>query len=490
MEAHNTMSFKRARRHRLIPASIISAAALAALVAPGAASASLGVQCSGSNITGQGAAVEKIAFQNVWDPKFNVSTAKAACSGKQGDKLKPEVTYTSTGSGAGLESWGAEESQAEREVKVGKGEKVPALSYAATNAFIGTTEPPNATQISNIESHETTANSPTVETIPDAQFALAILVNLPTGCTATSKGAAGRLVINDATLQGIFAGTIKTWGGIADDGDKLTPSSCATDAIQPVVRFDQAGTTHVLKRFLYLINQSSFSAEGQKAGEEETTNWSNLSEGKFNVKWPVAASVIKPAAKGDSEEAKKVAATPGSIGYANLAEARGTNLFSGTGNGPTTAKFWADLERESKTTENGKHELVTTYIYADPASNKDVEAAAKANCAKTIYVNGLTEESGEFPPSSVFAPWNEVTGQLISKTYPLCGFTYVLGLSSYSSYPGTALTEATTANNFLRYVLEASGGQKLIGENHDYVALPTTGKVITEARAGTAAIEF
>ena len=469
------MSFKPARR--LIPASIISAATLVALAAaPGSASAALGTQCSGSNITGQGASVEKIAFANVWDPEFNNSTAKLACSGKYGDHLKPEVTYTSTGSGAGLKSWGAEESKSENEAS----KKPNPTNFAAANAYIGTTEPPNAAQIANIESWETGSVTPSVETIPDAQFALSIIVNLPTGCTATSKGAAGRLVINDATLEGIFDGTIKTWGGIADDGDKLTGTGCTSDTIQPVVRFDQAGTTHVLKRFLYLIDNSSFPSEGGG-----TDNWEQLSEGALNVDWPTAASVIRPTAKGDGEEAAKVAATPGSIGYANLAEVRTTKLFSGSGNGPNTAKFWAELESSSKTVGTK-----TTYTYEDPASNKDVEAPAKANCAKTVYINVATGESGEFPPSSVFAPWNEVTGELKSSTYPLCGFTYVLALSSYSAYPGTALTEATTVNNFLQFVEEAAGGQKEIGEDRDYLALPTTGEVIKEARAGAKGIEY
>jgi len=89
----------------------------------------------------------------------------------------------------------------------------------------------------------------------------------------------------------------------------------------------------------------------------------------------------------------------------------------------------------------------------------------------------------------VYLPWNEVTGKLTSKTYPLCGFTYVLALNQYSDYPGTNINEATTADNFLRFVTETAGGQKLISTERDYLALPT-GKVLTEAQAGTKEIEF
>lgn len=74
---------------RLIPACILSAATVAALVAPGAASAAgkLHEQCSGSNITGQGSSLQKLAQQTVWDPDFNISGNTHACNGTQGKKI-------------------------------------------------------------------------------------------------------------------------------------------------------------------------------------------------------------------------------------------------------------------------------------------------------------------------------------------------------------------------------------------------------------------
>src|ERR1700760_3648838 len=136
---------------RLAPTCIVSAAAVAALAAPGAANAALGTQCSGSNITAQGSALQKDAQLNVWNPDFNTSTkSKAACAGakNQGTLEKPTVKYTSTGSGAGLESWGVNK-------------KTP--NYA-TNAFVGTDEPPNAAQTAEIEANETTPVSNAVLT--------------------------------------------------------------------------------------------------------------------------------------------------------------------------------------------------------------------------------------------------------------------------------------------------------------------------------------
>lgn len=449
-----------ARWRGLLPACVLSMAAVAIMAAPGAANASLGTQCSGANIAGQGASVEKIAQDSVWAPAFNTSTAKLACSGKQGSKAKPTVEYKSTGSGAGLKKWGAE-------TKAGE-----TIEYNASNAFIGTSEAPNAAQIADIESNETTSTPKTLETIPVVQLAIAVIVNLPEDCTATSTAAPGRLVLNNSTLEEIFRGAITEWSQIKDDGDALSGSGCNPETpITRVVREDQAGTTHILKRYLGLINSGSFELEGGGTG-----SWDGISEGSLNTTWPKGAvAVVKPKSKGDAEEAAKVSTTPGSIGYGNLAEIRSTELFSGAGGGPSTARFWVELQ-------NGeKHGKAT---YADPATNGDAKEAANANCKNTAYTNG----SSSFPPPELTAPWNEVSTKTTEKEYTLCGFTYVLAFTSYSAYPGTTQAEATTVNNYLRFVIEKKGGQKEIAD-HDYLALPK-GEVLKEAEAGTAAIGY
>jgi ABC-type phosphate transport system substrate-binding protein len=455
-----------AHRLRLIPVGIISAAAVAAMAAPGVAGAAVGTQCSGVDITGQGAAVEIVA-QGVWTSNFNTSTDKFACSGKQGLKLKPTVTYNGTSSGAGLRSWGAED-------------KSPTeISFSAGNAFVATAEAPNSTQQGDILAQESTDTAKTLETLPVAQFSLTIYTNLPTGCTATSTAAPGRLVLSDTTLQGIYAGTITTWGQIKDGGDALTPSSCESDSIIPVVRGEKAGTTNVLKKYLGLINTGTLVTP---SGNE---TWDQLSEGKLNAVWPTALALVKTTVEGDAAEAEKVAATPGSIGFSNLAELRSTGLFSGAGNGANTAKFWFEIQNGTK--GKGKSLKVT---YADPALNGDVAAASSANCAKTEYTNG----PNPFPPPAVTGLWNEVTTsvpggatELVQKDYSLCNFTYVLAFTSYSLLTGTTEAEATAVNNYLRFVSDKSGGQKELAGN-DYLAVPK--EVLSKLVEGTAAIGY
>jgi ABC-type phosphate transport system substrate-binding protein len=432
-----------------------AALATVAVAAPGTALAKgSGTQCTGVNIEGQGASTQKIIQINFWNKLFNESTDKYACNGTQGTKGTPKITYTNTGSGAGLESWG----------EFGK----VATNYGPTNGYIGTSETPNAEALGEIASHESPFTAEQVATIPVVQLAVAIYVNLPTGCTsATSSGASGRLVLNQSTLKGIYEGTINKWSQITDDGDTLSGPSCtpASDTITPVVRVDQAGTTHILKRFLGLLDSGTL--ETSKGPE----TWDDLSEGALNVVWPTALNPTVTAKKGDAEEAAKVAATPGSIGYSNLAELRATNKFSKSGEGGAgTAKFWVEIQNEEK---KGK------FKYQDPATNGDVEAAAEANCAKTVYSNG----ANPFPPPAVTEPFNEVTTKTSEKTYPLCGFTYVLTTLKYSLFPETTSGEAETVKDFLEYVTDKKGGQTAIA-GHDYEALPST--VDKEASKGGA----
>jgi ABC-type phosphate transport system substrate-binding protein len=446
------MSPKSARRLSL--ACALSIGALAAAVAPGAASASLGAQCSGASVTGQGASAISLAMHNVFIPGFNAQPDKYACNGTQGTKATPTVTYTNTGSGAGLESWGV---------------KKHAAVYGASNAIVGTSEAPNAAQKAEIEANETTLVPSALQTVPVLQFATAVIVNLPAGCTATSTSNKGRLVLNNSTLEGIWRGTINKWSEITDNGDKLSGGGCSSaTAITRIVRVDASGPAHFLKKYLGLINKGTFETE-----KGETKTWDEVSEGPENITWPKAIAAVKTPTKGEAAEDKLVAETPGSIGFGNLAEIRSSGFYTpspGTG-GPNTAKFWVPIQNKSG----------ETITYADPAKNKDAAALSEVNCAKTEYTNGETA----FPPANVTLPWNEVTTKTSEPKYTICGLAFVLALDTYSAFPGTSLEEATTVENFLSYSLDTSasvgGGQSLL-KNHDYE--PLTGTVLKEAQAG------
>lgn len=446
---------------RFMPACIFAAATVAALAAPGAASASSrGEQCSGSNIEAQGSSLQHLAQIETWNPDFNTSLNATACSGTQGTKGKPTVIYHSTGSGAGLKAFGAE----------------GATPNYKENAFVGTDEAPNATQKTEIESHATGAKEKSLETIPVLQAAVAIIVHLPEGCVGSSEVNKFRIVLNDSTLEGIYRGTINKWSEIKDDSDKLSAESGKTcnaeQAITRVVRQDHSGTTHVFKAYLAAINKTPFEAEAypdeiggkatcSEAKPEEEKAWSEIAEGCENQRWPTAAKVVRAKTATGPGLVEEVAATPSSIGYAGLAEVRANGFFTpGSGKGgKDTGHFWVELQNKTE----------APITYADPSSNGDVETVANANCANTVYTDGVTE----FPPASTRELWNKAQSRLNEENYSLCGLTYDLALREYKPYPETKQKEATTVQNYLLFDLNQGkeGGGALI-KNHDFAALP------------------
>lgn len=436
-------------------ASALGAGALAAGPTGAYAAAT---QCSGANITGQGANVMTVAYTEIFDPQFNKSTNAAACSGTQGSKAQPTVSYTSSSSGTGLASWGV-------------GGKF--TGFGTSNAFVVTEEPPNATDKSEIEADESTPGSATESllTIPVAQEAIPILIHLPAECQATSTAFEGRLVLTNEDLQKIFLGTLTKWSEIQGGGDKLTGAGCES-TITKIVRYDSAGSTHILKKYLNLINSSPFAtANGQQT-------WDDLSEGAGNTVWPTAAEVKTPGKKGDTAEVAAVASTPGSIGYSSLANARANSAFVPPAGGRGEPTFWAPVQNDGTGTKKE--------TFSDPSTDAETSAPADANCAKEKYTNG---QGAKFPPKSTQEVWSEVTTATKQKNYTLCGIAYQLAFTKYSAYPGTTEQEETTVSNFLTFVLanKNDGGQNLI-ENHDYEALPKT--LVKEAQQGAALIGF
>jgi ABC-type phosphate transport system substrate-binding protein len=464
--------------------------ALAAFAVPGTASAKgkvgkVGEKCSSElAIKGEGSSAQKVAQQNVWIPGFETSKNADACSGTQGAGKKPKLTYAPEGSGAGLRAFGAE------------GE---AIFHGKTVQYAGTDEPPNETQKAEIEKHEETPGEEpeALYSLPVLQFDVAVIVHLPEGCKATSAikptsktiGAEGRLVIGNETLGKVWLGQIGTWKELIEtetkenpgNKDAITPSTCLTETIKHVVRFDQSGTTHVFKKYLGLISTEKVAFENAKKEAVGSKDWDETAEGAENTSWPVADSVIRPTAKGGGEEAKLVAKTPSSIGYVNLPEARADGFAAPTG-GEGTATFWVELQNTGLASETkaGKKQK-----YTDPATNGPVEKAANANCVKEKYTNG---KGTKFPPKSTKDLWNSVTTETKEKGYPICGLTYDLAVTPFHLFvEAPAPGQATTVVDYLSYVLneEPEGGQVKI-EGNDYERLPA--KIDKESKEGLAEV--
>jgi ABC-type phosphate transport system substrate-binding protein len=493
---------------RRVAACIAWAAAVVACVLPATASAKKspttdrGEQCSGADIVGRGSTFQNPA-QLAWQPGFNKNTSSVGCSGSQGSHGKPTAEYRNKesfdrGSGSCLKAFGAEKEPPNREY-----------------SFCGTDEAPNATQKEEIEEHKTGGEQESLETIPVLQGSVAVVVHLPEGCKASSEANVngksaklGRLVLDDATVEGIYAGTINTWKEVlkAQNGDGKDALSCANPeelehTIARVVRTDHSGTTHIFKAFLAQVDTGKIEMEpyeesydGSSTGchkkfPEEEKTWAEVSEACPNQRWPEAAHVVRNTETGNPGVVNLVNSTASSIGYADLAVAREYKFFSSKSvhggenrKGEQNTRFWVPIQNSKKAGDS----------YADPASNKDIEKTANSNCKNTEYI-----ESGEkpFPPESTRALWNEAKAALVEQHYPICGLTYDLVFREYKPYliEDKAISEAegkaraTTVENYLMYEISSKGGGKEI-KSRDYEKLPKA--VIKEAEAGIEEIGY
>jgi len=431
---------------RTISAGVVTAASVVALAAPGSALAAK-EPCKGTNTAGIGSSLQAEAVA-IWKPGFETN-AKYGCAGK------PAITeYNPAGSGGGYKAWKEKEEY-------------------GTYGFVGTDNTANLAEKEAVEKEDAKGESKML-TIPVLQGSVAIVVNLPAECSATSTtaGATNRLALNQSTVEGIYSGKITKWselGSVEGAGNTLTGAGCAS-AIIPVVRQDGSGTTHIFKKFLGISDsKTSFEYE---AGKSAT--WAELAEGSLSTKWPLAAKTQHAAAANGKELLKYVAATPGSIGYANLADAR--NVANGGFTGQSASRFWTELESSSKGTAPKIKRK-----YADPATNGDEAKSGEANCKKTVFTNGV----GSFPPPKVTDPWNEVTASGQSKTYALCGLTYDFALTKLENMKGGTAEEAATVKEYLNYVLQKKGGAGEIA-GHDYSALPK--ELVTESLEGVGTI--
>jgi ABC-type phosphate transport system substrate-binding protein len=452
---------------RFVPACVLATAAIAALGAPGVASASRLPKCTeGTKINGEGSTLQGAAMTEVWGSKAPKAYNSAGQKNAHACPGGPEITYNTkgkTGSGKGMENWyGLEEYGPEAQ------------------GFVGTDNPPNSDIKTKIEAEGTGGK---LLTIPTLQAAVALIVHLPAGCAAEAAPGTkplptlGRLVLKQKTVEKIFRRQTTKWSKIKDGGDKIiTCSKAASETeITRVVREDGSGTTATFKKSLELINGKGTAEAGKVCDAAKETWLECAEEPPANTKWP-EETVALVRGSGGGGLVKKVEETPSSIGYANLADVRskGPGFLPPTG-GEGKNMFWVEVENGEKETVGGKK----LTIYTDPSDNAEAAVKSKANCAETTYVNieptkGKAEK-GKFPPPTTEELWNRVTAEKKQVNYSLCGFTYDLGLTKYNGFKGATEGEATTAGDFLEFVLDAGaeGGQQLIEQEKDYIGLPT-----------------
>lgn len=460
-------------RNKLLPALAVSVAAVAAIGTETASAAN----CTGSErVLGRGASFANLAhndLSNGWIVNADcvVGTKDATFAG--GDDL---VFYEGLGSGAGLNAFGA--TGGVRDQTVG---------------FIGTDDPPSPTQKASMQegNNPSSANVDGDDgkyySVPVLQGATAVIVNLPSTCRRTSGNAyLGRFKIpagpggaTNSFIEKVFSAENTTWASLGLVN--ISGGAPCSAPIKRVVRRDNSGTTFMFKRFLASTDEgASTDWAAIDTTAEDNTRWPDGtgtgiapkdSDGTcdgVNSGTPVSSPyTCNNTANGNGSLAAMVAATDGSIGYADLATARSAG-FDVTSGG-TDHNYWLPLYVP------GTGSPVTQL--RDPQKNPEAYKAGTVTADKGAYCTATTYgiNGGTTLPGSPAGDWSLVYQRQYGNVYPLCALSYMGAWSDYEDvYPtvdyATLSARQAAVKRYFEFIL---GTDALGGTNEGQKLLPT-----------------
>jgi hypothetical protein len=416
-------------RSRLGLVAVLAGACVAAASTVGAPVASAAaVPCS--NIHGAGSSLQNVAQNSVWIPGFTGTPGgwEGFCETKA-----PEITYSPTSSGKGMEQWGYENE------KLGTEKPFPA--YVGTD--VGPEGSETAGQIKNIDTagkEGTKLNG--VMAVPVAQSAVSVLVTLPASCFEAT-GAKKPRVTEKALAEEWFSHTEKGENLITNA--KIKSGSC-TVVPSLYARFSASGTTAGFKRWLSDLpsaHQAAWEKATSTAAKSENNEWA---EGGAKPTEEVEGEKLE---KG-SQLAKAVFEKPGTsgaIGYADLADAVSAG-FSTT----VTEHTVGTTKYDSFVVEVQNNEYTSaTPEYASP------ENVAESNCTGAEYKAAVPNEVAPNANWSNARQTNVISKTGSTTNYPICTMTFDLTWRNYE-YLGTKYSteiysgDAQTANTVLGYL--------------------------------------
>jgi hypothetical protein len=431
---------------RHLALATLAAVAALATAAPSPASA------AGTAVTGSGSSLQRAAQSSaVWQavdgyPSWAIPGAS--------------VAYTATSDQAALTQFG------------NGGTLAPRFGAGGLDGFVGTDLAPTTTQ----RAAAAAAAGTNELTLPVAQAAIAIPLSLPVGCTVTSGA---QIEVDNTNLEKVFFGTTTDWNTFLTAAGAAGVSGCGGKTITVQIRDAEAGTTYAVRNFL---GQVSLNFPLPQSG---------------STTWPGTATHASAGNATDASLVRNVARTPGSVGYANFADAVD----------PSNGAF-SDVATSSTFGGTSSHQIVYALLqstswpdYAPPA---DAPTAA-GNCARTGSAN-WTKVAGGSLPTTVDAAWENVVASVVNPgfgLYPLCAPTYVLAWDDYNTpalegtngygTPTSATNVEDTVCDYAEY-LSGSGsvGLTVLGQDkvwaHGYAAVPTAIQTLLNGPNGWARV--
>jgi ABC-type phosphate transport system substrate-binding protein len=381
------------------------AATLAAVAALGAGTA---FAQTGQAITGSGSSLQGLAQSNL-SSAFNSNS-----SVNEGGS----VSYTSTSSGDGLAVFGdaaatiGTNSFSAGVLNPGAGNGTGTATVL--NAFIGSDDAPTSSLISSGETaanHGTTASIKQI-TLPVLQAPVAAIFSLPADVTLNTGA---NLKLTNALLNEIWTDTVpanspypaNSWGALLKDaglsGDFTESGTAGTGSafgtggyseIQLVARGSGSGTTFTFRGYLNEVEDLQ-----NVAGTLSSANWANdYNDGDVNdtdniqtatnsaAGWPFAirgnlyegteSSGSLSTTSGGNLVAY-VKANPGTISYANLADALSGDFRSTTGASTTAGASSGEQLIYAEVQNNGVSTSGATFV--DPSSQPSTPTTKPGN---------------------------------------------------------------------------------------------------------------
>jgi hypothetical protein len=394
---------------------------------------------------------------------------------------------------------------------------------------VATDDPPTAGQLGNAKAAAGDASTSAAQiTVPVAQFPVAVLLSLPTGCTLEPRQP---FSLYNQLLSNVFQGTnarsgsdassggvpavggyaLGSWGALLE-GDGYTPETASNPPTAPGQFFDAGGAAGcsqaITGQVAANVSGESFAFKSYEA-QIDANVWAPYASDY--AAWPSSAVVqgepLSPGATGSGSVvsnsptalAKNAAATPGSIGYADAIHAaqgsggaftnkvtvstHGNGPIGHAGTSPAHDIVWAQIQNDGLTPLGPRLPAAQT---ADPLSSDAVPESEPANCQTS------TLQAGETPPPPAFDSW---AGALASNpdiaatnpgAYPVCALTYDLAWGRYGyanlaqAYGANNLDIGLTVKDLITYIT-GTAAQAAIN-SRDYAPIPQLSSFLNQVR--------
>jgi ABC-type phosphate transport system substrate-binding protein len=474
-----SLSIREGRGMRLLLA-FAGTIAVFAVTAPAGRADFTTDKCQGTAISGRGASFQNTAQTN-WISEFQNNFCADVGT-------FPSITYTGSGSGSGLQVMGRRSGAC----PCPPGNADGSQSRNQPERYAASDDPPPPSVVADInKGTDTVGDEGQIHVIPVAVGSTTISVNWPDNCdralldntSETDPAAANASPFDDrvrftrSEIEHIMAGDagFTNWKDVFPE---LASDADCNKAIMRVVRFDDSGTTFSLKDYLDGIN----TGRGWKTTyiTPDTRTWPNASVGPRadcgGANGPQGANLTSACSNGNGALLDKLKLTDGSIGYGDIATARGRGLDiapAASAGSRDDDVFWTQGQNPNN---------AWTEPTADPNGFKTTGQHG-ANCVDATY-NGI--------PASTLGDWfNASAVDSNTGAYVICTLTYELAWDDYKPpYSlqgcGSACEEqkARSVKDYLSSIVSDGGQETLFPA--DYAPLPDS--LLSIARTGVNAV--